>query len=72
MINSKWNLLPGDILNSYSADFVNEDESGAYPVELLNTLHLSGLTIHELQHKIAQFLMLLKIINPSIGFIRRK
>ena len=33
MINSKvLNLMPGDSNHSFSADFVNEEEAGTYPV----------------------------------------
>jgi hypothetical protein len=42
MINSRvLNLISGDMFHSYSADFVNDDESVAHPVEVLNTLQLS-------------------------------
>jgi PIF1-like helicase len=52
MINSKvLNLMSGDSNHSFSADFVNEEEAGTYPVEFLNTLQLSGLPPHDLEHK---------------------
>jgi hypothetical protein len=30
------NLIPGDMLHSYVADVVNEDEFGKYPAEFQN------------------------------------
>ena len=68
MISSKvLNLMPGDSNHCFSADYVNEEEAGTYPVEFLNTLQLSGLPPHDLELKNGQFVMLLRNLNPSRG-----
>jgi ATP-dependent DNA helicase PIF1 len=68
MINSKILYhMPGDSNHCFSADFVNEEEAGIYPVEFLNTLQLSGLPLHDFEIKNGQFVMLIRNLNPSRG-----
>jgi hypothetical protein len=44
MMNSKVvNLMPEHSKHCFSADFVQKEESGTYPIEFLNTIQLSGL-----------------------------
>jgi hypothetical protein len=49
MMNTKaYNLKPGDSKNSFSVDFVIEEEAGAYPNEVFNTFQRLGLPSHDL------------------------
>lgn len=59
--------LPGEVHHCYSADFVDDEDAGTYPVEFLNSLQISGLPPHDLQLKAGQFVMLLRNLNPSRG-----
>jgi PIF1-like helicase len=70
MINSKvLNLIPGDSNHCFSADYVNEEETGTYPVEFLNTLQLSGLPPLDLEPKNGQFVMLLRNLLATFFII---
>jgi ATP-dependent DNA helicase PIF1 len=61
--------LAGEVHVCLSADSVNDDgaDTRMYPVEFLNSLHLSGLPPHRLELKAGQFVMLLRNLNPSMG-----
>ena len=60
--------FPGEIQELRSADCVPDDEStGNYPVEFLNTLNISGLPPHELRLKLGMPVMLLRNLNPPFG-----
>jgi PIF1-like helicase len=68
MINIKvLNFMPGDSNHCVSAEFVDEEEAGTYPVEFINTLQLACLPLHDLELKNEQFVTLLRNLNPIQG-----
>jgi hypothetical protein len=63
-------LLPGETRSYFSIDSIlhnSGDCQNIFPVELLNTLKLSGLPSHELKLKINQPIILMRNICPSKG-----
>jgi hypothetical protein len=49
MIHCKdMSLSPGDMQHFYSADFVHEEEDGAYLVMFMNTSQYTGFLLHDL------------------------
>lgn len=58
-------LLPGDLMSFKSIDsVVDEDEAVHYPTELLNSLDISGMPLHNLRLKIGSSIILLRNLNP--------
>lgn len=59
----------GNAHQCFSADLVHENDEHAhyYPIEFLNSLHLSGLPPHQLNLKCGQYVMLLRNLNPTKG-----
>jgi ATP-dependent DNA helicase PIF1 len=56
--------IPGNSRSYFSCDEV-ANETGAYPVDFLNQLNISGLPPHQLQLKIGAVVMLFRNLNPS-------
>ena len=55
--------LPGDLVQYESVDTVEDDDSGDYPVEFLNSCNPSGLPSHLLQLKVGVPVMLLRNLD---------
>ena len=61
-------LFPGEVTVLKSIDSVcSEDDALAYPVELLNSIEVSGLPPHDLKLKIGAPIMLLRNLDPKRG-----
>jgi len=63
------NYMLGDVHQCFSVDFVHENDEHAhhYPIELLNSHHLSNLPTHHLNLKCDQHVMLLRNLNSAKG-----
>ena len=61
--------MPGNVHQCFSTDFVHENDEHAhhYPVEFLNSLHVSDLPPHQLNLKCGQYVMWLRNLNPTKG-----
>jgi ATP-dependent DNA helicase PIF1 len=63
-------LLPGNFLDYYSADTVGEnDDPTMFPIEYLNTIHLSSFPIFHLRLKVGAPITLIRNINKSQGLV---
>ena len=59
--------FPGEAVEYYSADIIEEQTNPEYQIEFLNSLTIGGLPPHKLSLKIGSPIILLRNLNPSDG-----